>query len=277
MTAKSTENTTCEFHYKQIPEQKLFMSTIEASNYLPLGSLTAWPQDTLSHPEIKNALQIIKNNDTDPTIPVFERLLAYKDDDFIRAFLSISQHILENPSIDTRYLIDIAKNIESSAESKRAETLKQFFIDVQSLTPSENRKQDQYQIYNKEINAFIANHKLLTQKEAYALLSDPKDKSASRYFKKLINEHQIFHVTHKSKGTDIAYPAFQFDEKTGNPKPIMQKIITTLNDTYQNWDLAFWLNSYDHDLEGSVIEAMDNIKNHNKIITLASNEARGDF
>ncbi len=228
-------------------------------------------------PIIRSSLIEEKKTKKGAGLTALETLLTYRNPDFVSAFLSVTQHILESPSIDTLSLIDIAHKIESASEEKKADILKQFLLDVQKLAPSTHRKNDQYQIYNKEINAFTEKHELLTQKEAFQLLKEPKDKSTSRCLNKLINEQKIFYVTRKSKGSDVAYPAFQFDKKTGSPKPIICKIITALDNTYSNWDLAFWFNSYNHDLGESIIEAMDKTKNHNKIISIAKNEARGDF
>ena len=175
---------------------------------------------------------------------------------------------LDADSVDT-----LSAMYDKLSSEQKTKQLDQFFLDVQALQPSGNRVLDQYEIHRERISAFLAQHAVLNQKEAYNLLAGKKDKSVSRHMNKLIEEKQVFSLTLKGRGASTTgFPAFQFDANKGKVKPIVVKLLQILGEDYVNWDFAFWLEAYSHDLECSFLDAIDKEELHAPLLMLARSE-----
>ncbi|WP_186820109.1 hypothetical protein [Pseudoalteromonas espejiana] len=68
-------------------------------------------------------------------------------------------------------------------------------------------------------------------------------------------EQTLFSVTQTSEKSNRGYPAFQFD--AGAVRPVIASILKILDGDYKNWDLALWFNSFNCDLDMSLIKALD--------------------
>ena len=132
-----------------------------------------------------------------------------------------------------------------------------FFTEVSHLEDSSDAPTKQHEIYFNEIQKFIKKNSIFTPSQVIKCLS--KNNKLTHFdLNRMEKELKIFSVTYLSGGSNIGYPAFQFDLQAGITKPVISSILKPLNGMYKNWDLAFWFNSYFHDLNGSIIEVLDN-------------------
>ena len=132
-----------------------------------------------------------------------------------------------------------------------------FFTEVFRLEAPSNAPTTQHEIYYNEIHKFIKKNPILTPSQVIERL--PKDcKITQLDLKTMEEELKLFSVTYFTEESNIAYPAFQFDFHAGIIEPKMRSILKSLNGMYSNWDVAFWLNSFSYDLDGSIIETFKN-------------------
>lgn len=131
-----------------------------------------------------------------------------------------------------------------------------FFTEVFHLEDPSGAPTKQHEIYFNEIQKFIKKNSIFTPSQVIKCLSK-NNKLTHIDLNRMEKELKIFSVTYLSGGANIGYPAFQFDLQAGITKPVISSILKPLNGMYKNWDLAFWLNSYFHDLGGSIIEVLD--------------------
>lgn len=185
---------------------------------------------------------------------------------------SLAWQVLDLSDVDLLLLNNVYQEFSSQ---KHTSKLTQFFLDVQGLAAGVERTQDQYKIYSDRINEFKKENQIFTQKQAYSVLKKPSESSPSRTINKLIGELRIFSVTYKSQGTTIGYPAFQFNVKSGRPKPIIKKVIKALKNKYQDWDLLFWFTSFSDELECTPLQAVDKPDLHEILLEVADNETVG--
>lgn len=82
----------------------------------------------------------------------------------------------------------------------------------------------------------------------------------------------MFCVTFKEYEANIGYPAFQFDDKKGTVKPIIKEVLDKLKGKYSDWDLLFWFNTYDDDLECKPLVAIDIPELRELLLDIADNE-----
>lgn len=108
--------------------------------------------------------------------------------------------------------------------------------------------EDKPEIYNHDSLAFhiLQNARMrhefmrevgaLTSQEV-AELSQSQAKNRAAHAHRAKTENKLFAVEYQG---DQRYPAFQFDAQTGKPKPIIKRILETLNGQWSGWQLALW-------------------------------------
>ena len=131
-----------------------------------------------------------------------------------------------------------------------------FITEVSHLKNPTDAPTKQHEIYFNEIQKFIKKNPIFTPSEVIGCLSN-NNKLTHFDLNRMEIELKLFSVTYLSGESNIGYPAFQFYLQSGITKPVISSILKPLNGMYKDWDLAFWLNSYFHDLNGSIIEALD--------------------
>lgn len=131
-----------------------------------------------------------------------------------------------------------------------------FFTEVPHLENPTEAPTKQHEIYFNESQMYIKKKPIFTPSEVIGCLSN-NYKLTHFDLNRMEIELKLFSVTYLSEKSNIGYPAFQFDLQAGITKPVISSILKPLNGMYKNWDLAFWLNSYFHDLNGSIIEVLD--------------------
>lgn len=184
----------------------------------------------------------------------------------------LCSHFLSMNASELQLMSRVLVEYENELTSKH---LKQFYLDVQSLTPNEYRQRDQYQVYNIMITEYLKQYDVLKQKDVFSLLKVKPDSSPSRAMKSLISDNKMFCVTYKTQGAQVGYPAFQFDVSRGKIKPIIARVLDKLAGKYSDWDLAFWFNTYDDDLECTPIQAIDKPNLRSMLVEIADNEQTG--
>ena len=131
-----------------------------------------------------------------------------------------------------------------------------FFVEILRLKSVNEAPTKQHEIYFNEINKFKKHLLILTPQQVIGYLS--LDKQYTQSDLELMEEDKIlFSVTQTSEKSNRGYPAFQFD--AGGVRPVIARILKILGGDYKNWDLAFWFNSFNYDLDMSLIEALDTV------------------
>ncbi|PLT23668.1 hypothetical protein [Pseudoalteromonas sp. MelDa3] len=148
--------------------------------------------------------------------------------------------------------------------------LKKFFKSLASSTPA---LKNQSYIYKREIDKFLERHFLLSVVEVMALLKIDD----LTVLKAIIGDNKLFTVSDIYSQGQLGFPSFQFDLTNGSVKPINIKILRLVSSSYENWDLAFWFNSFNNNLERSYIEAMNQPEIYEELISAVESDLTTDI
>lgn len=150
--------------------------------------------------------------------------------------------------------------------------LKNFFksLNLASSTPSTKK---QSYIYKREIDKFLERYFLLSVIEVMELLKikDPIE------LKAIVADNKLFTVSNIYSKGQLGFPSFQFDFTDKSVRTINIKILKLASSSYENWDLAFWFNSFNNNLECSYIEAMNQPEIYDELLHAVESNLKTDI
>ena len=150
--------------------------------------------------------------------------------------------------------------------------LELFFKNL-SLVSSNSALKNQLYIYKREIDKFLEKYSLLSVIEVMELL----EIDDLTVLKAIIDDNKLFTVSNIYSQGQLGFPCFQFDLTNRSVKPINIKILRLVGSSYENWDLAFWFNSFNNNLERSYIEAMNQPEIYEELISAVESDLTRDI